>query len=190
MKNGVAIDEIIRVQAEAQCLYPASAVDAEIDRLAREVNQVYQALNPIVICIMTGGVVFCGKLLPSLNFPMQFDYAHATRYNSTTEGTLLKWKMMPSHDLKSRHVLIIDDIYDVGETLSGVVDSCKTLGAASVKCAVLVNKKHPRKFNADFHADFVALETDDFYLFGYGMDYKGYLRNAPGIFAVASASSI
>lgn len=188
MKNDVAIDEVIRVQAEAKCLYPVAAVDAQIERLAGEVNQVYRSLNPIVICIMTGGVVFCGKLLPCLNFPMQFDYAHATRYNSTTEGTVLEWKMMPSLDLSGRHVLIIDDIYDVGETLAGVVDACKTLGAASVKSAVLVNKKHPRKFNADFHADFVALETGDFYLFGYGMDYKGYLRNAPGIFAVTAAA--
>ncbi len=186
MNDVVAINEIIRVQAQAQCLYPAREVDTQIDRLAREVNQVYQTLNPIVICIMTGGVVFCGKLLPRLNFPLQFDYAHATRYNSTTEGALLKWKMMPSHDLSGRHVLIVDDIYDVGETLSGVVASCQELGAASVKCAVLVNKNHARKFNPDFYVDFVALQTGDHYLFGYGMDYKGYLRNAPGIFAVTS----
>jgi hypoxanthine phosphoribosyltransferase len=180
----VDIKEIIAVQEKAQCLYTVQAVDQHIEHVAERINRAYQSLNPIVICIMTGGVVFCGKLLPLLNFPMQFDYAHATRYNSGTEGSTLTWRMMPASDLQGRHVLIIDDIYDVGETLSGVIDTCKKLGALSVKSAVLVNKHHERKHNSEFIVDFVALETSDCYLFGYGMDYKGYLRNAPGIFAV------
>ena len=80
-------------------------------------------------------------------------------------------------------VLIIDDILDEGETLAAVVEHCRAHRAASVLTAVLVDKLHERKV-ADICADFVGLRVEDRYLYGYGMDYRGYLRNAAGIYAV------
>lgn len=178
------LKEIIGVKNSAEMLYSNQEVEALIQATAEKINQDYKGLNPVVLCIMNGGVVFCGKLLPLLDFPLQFDYAHATRYNNTTEGNILEWRVVPSIDLQGRDVLVVDDIYDIGETLAGVIQACESQGALSVKCAVLVDKHHDRKHNPGFQADFVALETDDHYLFGYGMDYKGYLRNEAGIFSV------
>ena len=65
---------------------------------------------------------------------------------------------------------------------SGLIDYCKEAGAAEVYSAVLVNKLHDRKNHIE--ADFIGLDVEDRYVFGYGMDYKGYLRNMPGIYAV------
>ena len=76
---------------------------------------------------------------------------------------------------------IIDDIHDVGATLQAIIDHCKAQGASSVYSAVLVNKLHDRK--VPLRADFVGVEVDDRFIFGCGMDYKGYLRNLPGIYA-------
>lgn len=178
------LKEIIDVKNTAEMIYSNQEVEAFIQAVAEKINQTYKGLNPVVLCIMNGGLVFCGKLLPLLDFPLQFDYAHATRYNNTTDGNILEWRVVPTINLQGRDVLIVDDIYDVGETLAGVIQACEHQGALSVKSAVLVDKHHDRKHNPGFQAEFVALKTDDHYLFGYGMDYKGYLRNEAGIFAV------
>ncbi len=76
------------------------------------------------------------------------------------------------------------NILDVGSTLLSIIEACKAQGAASVKTCVLVDKQHDRKARPGLKADFTALEADDYYLFGMGMDYKGFWRNAPGIYAV------
>jgi hypoxanthine phosphoribosyltransferase len=78
-------------------------------------------------------------------------------------------------------VLIVDDILDEGITLDQVVRACEEDGAAGVHTAVLVAKRRPHRREADF----VGVEVPDRYLFGYGMDYRGYFRNASGIFGVA-----
>ncbi|MBV1872398.1 MAG: hypoxanthine-guanine phosphoribosyltransferase [Gammaproteobacteria bacterium] len=181
------LEEIYNVQKTADRIYSNADIEAAIENMAVNINHFYQGLNPIVLCIMNGGVVFCGKLLPLLRFPLQFDYAHATRYNNTTDGKTLEWRVVPTLDLRGRDVLIVDDIYDVGETLAGVIEACEKQKALSVKSAVLVNKVHDRKYDPSFSVDFVALEAGDRYLFGYGMDYKSYLRNAPGIYAVGNS---
>jgi len=82
-------------------------------------------------------------------------------------------------------VVIVDDILDTGLTLQAVVDSCLAEGADKIYCAVLVDKMGARKPNGLVAADFVGLRVDNYYVFGYGLDYKEYLRNAPGIYAVA-----
>ena len=84
---------------------------------------------------------------------------------------------------KQSNILIIDDILDEGITLKAIAEFCHELGAASVLSAVVVEKLHQR--GNGFKADFIGLQVEDRYVFGYGMDYKGYLRNAPGIFAVS-----
>ena len=131
---------------------------------------------------MNGGLIVTGLLLSKLDFPLQQDYIHATRYRGETSGGDLDWITEPRHSLSGRHVLIVDDILDEGLTLAAIVDYCRNAGAVSVDTVVLVEKIHDRK--QGIQANYVGLKTEDRYLFGYGMDYKGYLRNAPGIFAV------
>jgi hypoxanthine phosphoribosyltransferase len=80
-------------------------------------------------------------------------------------------------------VLILDDIFDEGNTLAEVVAACKAQGAKEVITAVLINKNHDRK-NTNLEVDFYGLDVEDRFLFGYGMDYRGYWRNAEGIYAV------
>jgi hypoxanthine phosphoribosyltransferase len=79
-------------------------------------------------------------------------------------------------------VLVVDDILDEGLTLAALKEYCLEAGAAAVHAAVLIRKELPSPPATE--ADFVGLTVEDRYVFGYGMDYKDYLRNAPGIFAV------
>lgn len=172
------------VRARARCLYTMEEVDREIARLATELTARYRDLNPLLLTVMNGGVVIAGRLAPLLDFPLEMDYLHATRYTGRTAGGELQWKVAPSASLLDRHVIILDDILDVGRTLVAIVESCRAQGAASVATCVLVDRRHDRKAVPGLKADFTGLETGDSYLFGCGMDYRGYWRNAPGIFAV------
>jgi len=141
--------------------------------------------NPVFVCVLVGGIMTLGNLLPRLNFPLQVDYIHATRYRGDMIGKDLQIKSEPQMDLKNRTVVIVDDILDDGITLHAIKDYCKEKGAREVYTAVLVDKDHPRHKAGLKNADFSGLIVDDHFIFGYGMDYSNYLRNAPGIYVVA-----
>ncbi|OQX40456.1 MAG: hypoxanthine-guanine phosphoribosyltransferase [Oceanospirillales bacterium LUC14_002_19_P2] len=183
----VDLDHIQTVYAEADCLFPEAQVEAAIDRVAAEITETLAGTNPLVYTVMNGGLVFAGKLLTRLNFPLESSYLHATRYRNTTSGGELDWKVPPAQDMKGRTVLIVDDILDEGHTLAAIVDFCKTQGVEKVLTAVLVDKLHDRKARENMKSDYTGLDVEDRYLFGYGMDYQGYWRNAPGIFALKGA---
>ena len=82
-------------------------------------------------------------------------------------------------------VLIVDDILDEGLTLDAIVGYCRQQGAKEVHSAVLVEKNHARRAN-HISATFTGLQVDDRYVFGCGMDYKGYMRNLPEIYAITN----
>ncbi len=166
---------------KADCLYTAEEVHEALDRLARQLTKRFHDSDPLVLCVMQGGLIPAGLLLPRLGFPLQQDYIHATRYAGGTRGGQLEWVVRPSLPLRDRIVLIIDDIHDEGLTLDAIMRDCREAGAREVHSAVLVNKIHDRKHGLS--ADFSGLDVEDRYVFGFGMDYKGYLRNAAGIYA-------
>lgn len=175
---------IRQVMAEADCLYSNDQVEAAITQVAKAINGELVERNPVVFCVMNGGLIFAGKLLPLLDFPLELSYLHATRYRSETTGGELFWKAKPEVSFIDREVLIIDDILDEGHTLAAIIDFCKHAGASAVHTAVLIDKTHDRKARPDLKADYVGLPCEDRFIFGYGMDYKGYWRNAAGIYAV------
>lgn len=170
--------------SEADLLVNESEVCAAIGRMASEITAQLQDSNPIVISVMNGGLIFTGQLLTKLVFPLEVDYVHATRYGHETNGAHLHWTVRPQLELKGRTVLLLDDILDEGVTLAAIAEYCRQQGAARVLMAVLVEKLHLRKVTPGMRADFSGIEVGDRFLFGYGLDYKGYWRNAPGIYAV------
>lgn len=174
--------EIREIQARAELLYSKADIEAAYERMAAAISESLRDLNPLVVSVMIGGLIPAGQLLPRLDFPLQMDYLHATRYRGKTRGGALEWLVRPSHSLQDRVVLLIDDILDEGITLAEICGACRQAGAREVYTAVLLNKKHKRKNG--FEADFVGIEVGDRYVFGCGMDYKDYLRNAPGIYAI------
>ena len=171
-----------RVMAEADLLHTADEVERGLDRMAAAITHTLFERDPLVLCVMSGAVVATGQLLTRLDFPLGIDYIHATRYNDSTHGGALDWLHRPAQSLQGRAVLLVDDILDAGITLAALVADCQAQGAASVHSAVLISKRRERELPVS--ADFVGLEVEDRYLFGYGMDYHGYWRNARGIYAV------
>lgn len=169
----------------ADCLYDQGAVEAALDRLAAAMTEKLSGADPLMVCILNGAIIPFGRLLPRLPFPLQTDYVHATRYKGGLRGGELHWSAGPSVSPEGRVVVLVDDILDEGGTLAAIEAHYRQAGAKAVYKAVLVSKQRSRTIPVT--VDFLGLEVPDRYVFGYGMDYKNYLRNAPGIYAVAAA---
>lgn len=179
-------DKMLEIQDRAECLYTMDQLNAALDHMADAITNKLRGKNPLVLAVMTGALIPLGHLLTRLHFPLQLDYIHATRYRGATRGGDLHWLVEPRQPIKDRTVLIVDDIMDGGLTLSAIIDYCKQFGAKNIYSAVMVNKIRQREPGVNFEPDFVGVETDDRYLFGFGLDYEEYLRNVPGIYAVAN----
>jgi hypoxanthine phosphoribosyltransferase len=177
------------VLRDADLLHDAGTINRTLDKLAQDISaavadDIYKEQPVIVISIMNGGMILAGHLLPRLNFPLHVDFIHATRYRNQTSGGELEWKVAPHQDIKGRTVILVDDILDEGYTLDAIIQYCRQAGAAKVVSVVLVEKIHSRR-KPGAHCDFIGLTVPDRYVFGFGMDYKGYHRNIHGIYAVA-----
>lgn len=166
----------------AELLHGATEVELALDRLAARITDALADAFPVALCVMGGAVVFAGKLLPRLGFPLEFDYLHATRYREGTNGGEIEWAVLPRKDLHGRSVLLLDDILDEGHTLAAARLRLLELGAADVKIAVLADKATGRE--KPISADFVGFSLPDRYVFGMGMDAYGLWRNLPGIYAM------
>jgi len=178
------LDEVKRVRAEADCVASAAQVEQALDDMAAAITDRLKDSDPMVYTVMNGGVVLAGKILPRLDFPLEVAYLHASRYGHALNGTMLDWRVRPTQDLRGRSVLVLDDILDEGYTLLAVMEHLRNEGAREVLSAVLVDKRHDRKAVAGMRPDFCGLDMPDRFLFGCGMDYKGYWRNAAGIYAL------
>ena len=167
---------------QADLLYSEQEVVQAVANIAVQLNQAYAHKRPVVLCVMGGGVVFTGQLLPQLTFPLEFDYVQATRYHGVTQAADLQWVIKPKHLIKNRHVLVLDDILDEGITLKAIVDECEQLGANEINVAVLVDKalNKPKPIQANY----VGLSVPERYVFGCGMDVFGWWRNLPAIYAL------
>jgi hypoxanthine phosphoribosyltransferase len=178
--------ELNHIRAEAVELHGPEAIHAALDRMAQEITATMADALPVVLCVLTGGIIPTGHLMTRLAFPLESDYLHATRYRGDTSGKEVQWVSEPGISLQGRTVLVVDDILDEGNTLADVIRFCHDQGARQVYSAVLIQKKHERRAPG-VKADFVGLEVADRYVFGFGMDYKGYLRNLNGIYALGGS---
>jgi len=167
--------------ANSEIIFSEQQVQTAVMRMAVEINTAIAELHPLVLSVMGGAVVFTGQLLPLLNFPLDFDYVHVSRYGNSKQGGEMHWKVAPHENVRGRVVLVVDDILDEGETLNAVRQRVMALGATRFYSAIFADKRNGKI--KPIQADFVGLEVPDRFVFGYGMDIHGAWRNLPAIYA-------
>ncbi len=177
------LDEVQQVRDQAQLVHDAAVVDNAIDRLAAQITEDYRQLNPLLLFALKGGCYLGSRLMDKLDFALQIEMVQLSRYQDQLTGGQLETGITPATPFADRHLLIVDDILDQGVTLAGLVGFCHAGQAATVGSVVLIDKQCSRP--TDINADYVGLTAPDRYLFGCGMDYKGYWRNLPAIYALA-----
>lgn len=167
---------------DAEQIRSAEEVQAAVRRVAHEINATLADQHPLVLSVMGGAVVFTGQLLPLLDFPLDFDYLHVSRYGNEKQGGALHWKVAPRENVRNKVVLVVDDILDEGETLQAIRQRVMELGASRFYSAVFADKENGK--SKPIRADFVGMALPDRFVFGYGMDIHGAWRNLPAIYAV------
>ncbi|WP_299768214.1 hypoxanthine-guanine phosphoribosyltransferase [uncultured Pseudoteredinibacter sp.] len=166
----------------AECLHSADALEQGVQDMAKQIRKRLHDQNPLILCIMNGGLVTCGQLLPLLDFQLQLEYVNAASGPTGKQET--RWPALSQISIAGRSVLLLDDIFDLGLSLHSLKEYCIEQGATQVQAGVLVEKQHERE-KKDIAIDYRAVTVGDRFIFGAGLDYQGYLRNAPGIYAVA-----
>ena len=178
----VGPEEAWRLLETAEVVCTEECVRTEVSRMAAEIGAKLGERQPLVLAVMRGSVVFAGHLLPLLRFPLQFDYLDLTRYNNTTSGGEIDWKVSPGTNVAGRSVLVLDDILDEGHTLAAVRAKLLEAGAGEVHIAVFSQKDTGRP--KPVAADFVGISLPNRYVFGFGMDVHGIWRNLPAVYAL------
>jgi hypoxanthine phosphoribosyltransferase len=175
-------DKARRILETADLVCSAATVSETVTRLAQEITDRLADSFPLVLCVMRGGVIFTGQLLPQLRFPLELDYVEVTRYGVSTRGGELSWRMAPGPAVTGRTVLVLDDILDEGNTLAAIREKLVAMGAGRVLIAVLAEKDTGQA--KPVKADFTGVRLPNRYVFGCGMDVKGAWRNLPEIYAL------
>lgn len=178
--------EIVRVLENADILISEEEINRAIDKVAIEIESATKNEVPIFLCVMKGGQMFTSALMQRITTPMILDYVHVDRYRNKTSGSSIHWHKEPDTSLQGQVVVIVDDILDEGYTLQELIAYCEAKGAKKVLSAVLLKKKLSDK-PTNTNADFTGMEVTDRYVFGWGMDYKGYLRNQSCIYAISES---
>ena len=170
----------------AEEIFDADTVKAAVTRVADTLNQRFgnpeDEAFPLVLGVMGGAVVFTGQLLTQLDFPLEFDYIHVTRYGDDDKGGQVVWKVIPRSNVEGRTIVVVDDILDEGETLAHVKQRLLDMGAAEVILAVFADKDIKRA--KPVQADIIGLTIPNKFVVGFGMDAYGYWRNLPGLWAI------
>lgn len=174
--------ELLAARERAELLIPYADVVKAIDQVSVRLTLACAESNPLLLCVMQGGLAFAGALQQRLHFPLECDYLQVSRYGSGTSGRELQWRVAPQASLANRSVVLIDDVLDEGVTLAELQRWALAQGASQVISTVLVDKQVASERTVA--ADFAALQCPDRFLLGWGMDLAGYWRNLDGIYAL------
>jgi hypoxanthine phosphoribosyltransferase len=163
-----------------QVLLSAEQIQTRVDQMARQIADDYRDQPVIIVGLLTGSVVFLADLIRRLDLRLKIGLLQASSYRGavTTPGELtINSDMLP--DLRGKHVLLLDDILDTGQTLSRVVEHLRARGPESVRVAVLVRKRGRQEL--EFEPDYAGFDIPNAFVVGYGLDYNDEYRHLPYI---------
>ena len=162
-------------------LYTEEQIQNKIKELAAVLTEEYRGKNPIFVGVMKGVVLFFADMVKRIDTPCQIDFMWLSSYAGTGSTGNLIVKRDVSANLKGRHVVILEDIYDTGRSLTFVRDHLLSKEPASVKICTLLDKPEGRLPGITLEADYVGYEIPNEFVVGYGLDYNEYYRNLPYI---------
>lgn len=153
-------------------------IQAKVQELAAILTEEYKDKDPVFIGVLKGVVVFFGDFVKYFKAPCQIDFMWISSYRGT-ESTHMEVKRDISVDIKGRHVVILEDIFDTGNSLDFVCKHLMSKEPASLKICTLLDKPERRNPAVTLQADYVGFTIDNVFAVGYGLDYNEHYRNLP-----------
>ncbi len=160
-------------------LYTDEQIKQRIKELGEEISQEYRSESLHILCILKGSFIFAADLIREFDFPVKIDFLRISSYGSgTTSGKVKIMDDIP-FELEGKHVLIVEDIIDTGNTLSALLNILKKSNPASLKICSLLHK--PARKEVEVPIDYLGFEIEDKFVVGYGLDFDERYRNLPFI---------
>jgi hypoxanthine phosphoribosyltransferase len=159
-------------------LIEAAEIQERVAQLGRQITADYGGQPLTVIGILTGSLVLVSDLIRAIDLPIRVGMIRASSYvGPTTTGAEVMLDVSTLPDVRGRNVLIVDDIFDTGRTLTAIIERLKAAEAASVRAAVLLWKDRPRE--TEWTPDYFGFKIPDVFVVGYGLDYNDEHRSLP-----------
>ncbi len=165
----------------AQVLISEEVLQKRVKELATELNAQYAGKNPVFVGVMKGVVLFFGDVVKQINTLCQIDFMWISSYSGTTSTGCMNVKRDISTDIKGRHVVILEDIFDTGNSLQFTYDHLLEKEPASLEICTLLDKPSRRNPAVTLKPRYVGFQVPDAFVVGYGLDYNEYYRNLPYI---------
>jgi hypoxanthine phosphoribosyltransferase len=169
-------------------LITADQIRVRVDELAADVRAAYAGKPFTVVGILTGSLVFLADLVRRIDLPHQIGLVQASSYRgtATSPGELvIRDELLP--DVRGRHLLVLDDILDTGQTITRLVGHLQAKGTASVRTCVLLRKVGRQR--VPFEPDFCGFSIPNKFVIGYGLDYNDEYRHLPFIGVLPDGSA-
>ena len=162
-----------------EILITEEQIQNRIRELGEILTEEYKDKNPVVVGVLKGVVVFYADMIRQLKVPCQMDFMWISSYEGTTTTGKMQVKRDVSADIKGRHVLILEDIFDTGTSLDFTYKHLMEMEPASLKICTLLDKPSRRKEGITLQADYVGFTVPNAFVVGYGLDYNEFYRNLP-----------
>ena len=162
-----------------QILITEEQIRNRIAELGRELTAEYAGKNPVIVGVLKGVVVFYADMVRPIKVPCQMDFMWLSSYQGTNSTGGMVVKRDVTVDVKDRHVLILEDIYDTGNSLDFTYRHLLSKGPASLKICTLLDKPERRKPGITLKPDYVGFTVPTEFVVGYGLDYNEQYRNLP-----------
>lgn len=165
-------------------LFSQEQIAQKVQAFAKQIKQDYQNKDLVILMVLKGALCLVSDLMRQIELPFEIDFIKCSSYGplGTRRGEL-EISGLDRLELRGRDVLIVDDIFDSGQTLASLKAALKEKGPRSVKSLVLLSKQVPH-VNAD-RPEYVLFEIEDLFVVGYGLDYKEQYRGLPGIYILS-----
>ncbi len=161
-------------------LIDPESIQKRITELGAEISADYRGKELVLVCILKGAFLFTSDLCRQIDLPQKLDFMAVSSYGDATRSSgIVKIEKDLSESIQGKHVLIVEDIIDSGLTLSYIVKILQDRQPADIKVCVLCNK--PSNKQQHVKVDYCGFKLEDEFVVGYGLDFKGYLRNLPYI---------
>ena len=162
-----------------EILLTEEQIQTRIRELGEVLTEDYRGKNPIILGVLKGVVIFYADMIRQIKVPCQMDFMCISSYEGTDSTGNIRVKMDLSADIEGRHVLILEDIFDTGNSLNYVYNYLLGKNPASIKICTLLDKPSRRKPGITLEADYVGFTIPNAFVVGYGLDYDEYYRNLP-----------
>ena len=161
---------------------PYERLEKAIDGVAERINQDFKHFNgtPIILCVLNGSILFTGELMKRLTFPCEFSSIRLSSYEGTLSTGVTRKVLGLTSSIKGRTVIVVEDIVDTGKTITDLHALLLDAGAADVKICTMLLK--PEVYKKNLKLDYVAMEIENRFIVGFGLDYDQLGRNYKDIY--------